>query len=409
MSRRYVFDVKTYIKFMMFSTPLIDLMNGLLGGHSSFGQAVRSLLVAFNIFIIFTENNNKARQSTLLLLFIFGFNTIIFTINYSMVSLSTNVAYFMKLLLFFTQVHLLIIEIDKERISEVDFDKFWNYSFFIIPVSLLITKLMGIGTQGIGGLFSSINAISIILVVQIILLFSYAQRNYRYWILLAVNVIAVLMMGRKSPLLFIAFSFLVIMLFQSKHRLKFIIITILGLAIVYYVVGHYLQNQWNELLGYQEYWYREAKNSGNWSNFIFSGRNNLLSSTWNELKHRGLLLIAILYGLSPFGLGKVTSISLGLTSLRGIEMDPVEIMLSYGVVAVIMLYSIFIKSLKWKINNKDNLLIINLAIICALIHSIFGGHTITEAVGAAYSSYLIAYKYCLSLGSKDGKNKQAEA
>ena len=224
----------------------------------------------------------------------------------------------------------------------------------------------------------------------------FIEKNMVYLLLLIMNIVAVLVFGRKSPVIFISISIILIMLFQSKNKLKLAIFIICGIVSVNYVITHYFLELWNELLSYQKYWYNEAKITGEWSSFIFSGRDSLLASTWKQLNQSSLIFIALLTGISPYGLGTVTGNSLGLNSLRGIEIDPFEILLSYGFPITIAVYSIFIKALKTKTNNNNSSFVLNLALICTLIHSCFGGHTVTEAVAASYSAYLITYKYCLS-------------
>lgn len=400
-NKAFTLSYRKIILFFLYITPWIDVWNSSFGKEFSIGQFVRGLMIAFNI-ILLVKVAAKSREvlNVLGIIFYCMLQTIFCLFITSNESVGINIAYFLKFMLFTTECNVLTMGYKSGFVREEDLIRFWKYSLFVTPALLIISNILKLGTKGRAGFYSSANAMSIILIIQVLLSVWFLRERKQYLLIALLNLSALVILGTKSPLLILVASFVLIMLFYSKHRIK-LIITILSSAILlYFVATHFFSSQVEAILNYQLYHLNYSLKTNSVETFIFSGRNNLLKDTIEVLNKRGLIFFATIFGVSPYGLGRITAAVYGLSSVRGIELDFLEILLYYGVFVTIGVYSIFFKALFARGSNKTYELFLNVAIIASLTYGVLGGHGITEGISATYCGILVATKNIYAIKSK---------
>ena len=270
-----------------------------------------------------------------------------------------------------------------------DFDKFWHFSCWFIPISVIISKLLHSTyfENSNAGLYSSVKALSIVLIIQFTLSIYYARQDKKQWVAMLLNIVAIVLLGTKSLYLYMAAIVITLLIIYSKHRARMICVIIIGGIGVYYIIFHFFSNELVRILDYQTTHFSAARANNTIVTYLFSGRNEMLIQAWDGLRNNGLQVVAILFGV---GRGNLPN---------GIEIDLFEILLSFGIIVTSFVYFLVLIPFVWKNkdkkSNKDKALFITLALICMVIFSTLGGHTFLEAIAATYSAILISYKYSI--------------
>lgn len=381
------FNSRNHSIITMYSAPIIDILNGLAGALLPIGVVLRTLICAFNLFFYTKSGIKKNRRLSLL---IYGIIVYLMLhsvcIGYISGGIGLCVSHAMKLVLFLSEVLLIASCIDRKKITYVDIRAFLKFSCWFVPVSLMVAKVIGLSNYAnysMAGLYSSVNAMSIVFIVLFSLSIMFARTEKVNWFAVLLNMIAVLLLGTKSPYLYIAAITVALLLFYSKHRLRTFVLLCAGVVLTYFVLTKYYSNQLAKILNYQSHMYSAAKKNDAIWGYLLSGRNAMLDKVWNGIEESGLVAPALLFGI---GVSNLSS---------GLEMDFFEILFSYGMFAVAVIYIIPIKAMKWRGVNRNDDLFLNIILICIVSFSILGGHTFTEAIAATYSAILIGYKYSL--------------
>lgn len=380
-------NIRNYVLFTMFSAPFIDLLNSLYGNTIPVGKLTRTCLLLLNLYFMLLHIPNKLRMQNGILVFV-AFYLIIHSLFLDMFfingTLTHNFNFSTKLLLFLSEMMLIINSTERRIIGKADIEMFWKFSCWFVPASLLGAKIFNITSSYMktnAGLYSSVNAMSIILIIQFILSIYYAGQNYKYWGAVLLNALATALLGTKSPYLFIAVVICTLLLFYSKHRLRMLVFILAGFFLAYFFLGKFFSAEIGAILSYQKSYISSVKNNQNtiWG-YLFSGRNVMLQNTWNEIKAASLSFVAIIFGV-------------GHSTLGGIEMDLFEILLSSGIIVTFLIYMVLLNSFRWNCTDKNRNLFLNLALVCMLAFSTLGGHTFLESIAGTYSAILIGYKY----------------
>ena len=390
-NQKWCISEHDYVLFTLYSAPLIDVINSFL----VIAQVIRTVLIVINIWLISRHIPKKWKRDVKALVFfcffvVLQFSIILLFANFE--SVNVNLGFNLKIILFLSETILLFIAVDRRLINKSSIDSFWKYSCLVVPALILIANVIKINIRGTAGWFVSTNAMSIVLTIQFVICLYLIDESKKMWLLLVLQMLAVLILGTKSPIVFIVLIVVACILFYSKHRIQVIIISFLGGICVYYVLVHYFSNQLDAILSYQQYHMTAALDRGDFFSYLFSGRNNLLYTALAILREKSLLIIAVLLGVSPYVLFSLNGM-MNNSSIRGIELDPAEILLSDGILFFLWIYSYYIRMIKIKLYDKKKNFILNCLIICLLLYSILGGHGITEAISATYSSIVIATKY----------------
>lgn len=396
--KKLLLNKRSYILFTMFSTPFIDLVNGMLGDKIPIAQFIRTLLLVFNLILCMKYIPKKEKVPTYMVLIVFVYILMQSIVTGGISSdgnVMSNIIFGMKLVLFLSEMQLLINYTRKGIISKQDYVKFWKCSCWFVPSSLIICKIIGLSNymNSLAGLYSSVNAMSVIFIIQFVLSLYYAENKKIYWIAIMLNVLAVTLLGTKSPYLYMVAIILALFICKSKNRVRTIAtVGIIGVGVYYFLKTFFLK-EIMEVIEYQTYHMQVALNSNNILNYLFSGRNNMLKETWKNISNSSFLMSELLFGM---GRGNFAS---------GIEMDLFEILFAYGIFVVGSVYALVFRSFFWKANDKEEKIFVLLALICMVSFGILGGHTFLEGISACYSAILIGYKYSLQISFPEVNNE----
>lgn len=393
--RKMKISIKNYILFSMFSTPFIDLINGYFGGGVPIGQIIRTVIVFVNIYLCTKCIPRTEKKSTYIFLFI-----VIYVVAHSAFAgilsntggIMDSFNFGLKLLLFLSEMQMLVNYSRKGIIRKENFVDFWKFSCWFVPISLLVCKFFNLrntANNSNSGLYSSVNAMSIIFIIQFVLSMYFAKEEKRYWITTLLNLVAMALLGTKSPYLYVGAVVIALALFYSKHRIRTITTIITAGVLAYFLISKYFSDDMLRYIEYHTYHLNNALESNTIWGYLFSGRNNMLLAEWRSILSNGLSTICL-----TFGIGRSNFVS-------GIEMDFFEILFSFGIFVTIGVYYLTLRSFSWKSKNRIENLFLNLALICMVSFGTLGGHTFLEAISATYSAILIGYKFSCYL---DGRN-----
>jgi hypothetical protein len=376
-------NIRTYIVFTLFSAPIIDILNGVFVDVFPIGQIIRTLIIVANFFIIFKKIPRKNKNAIL------GFFVcVIYLMLHALFTGVTNDVMFsdlnfaMKPVLFLSQLLLLENCIIRGIINWKDFFKFWKYSSWFLPISIILMVLFNV-SETKGGYYASVNAVSMILVVNIVFCLYFSQEKITYWLGVAFNFVSIVCLGTKSPYLFLVAIFLTLIFFNSKQRVILIVMGGIAGSVAIFLITNYFSEQLSNFFEYHTYHISKAIENNDWSSYLFSGRNNMFLKQWTDIKSSEDSVLKLL-----FGIGRSNFIT-------GVEMDFFELVFAFGAVVPIFIYSFFAKGLKHRCTDKNVALFMNIAVMCTIGFSVLGGHVLLEAIGGMYASILLATKYSL--------------
>ncbi len=383
-------SIRKYAIFTMYSAPWIDLMNGAIGGLFPIGQIVRTIIVLINLSIcmLWLKRVDKKIAVSVYISFVYIILHAFIISMASSTSLMAELSFGMKLMLMLSEILLLTRCVERNKMNVCDFECFWKFSCWFVPISIIVSKLLHLtnyDSNSNAGLYSSVNAMSIILIVQFALSIHYARRNMEYWVVLLLNIVAVVLLGTKSPYLYMMAIVAALLLFYSKHRVRMMFAIAAGGIAAYLIITHFFANELARILDYQLTHFSEARMNNRVMAYLFSGRNDMLIRAWDGLKGNNMQVIATLFGV---GRGNFPN---------GIEMDFFEIVLAFGIIVALAVYYLVLVPFSWKCRNRkvymDKALFINIALVCVVSFSTLGGHTFLEAIAATYAAILVGYKY----------------
>lgn len=384
--------VKDYVLLSLFLTPMIDLLNGLVGNVLPIGIICRSIIVILNIYFCSKHISSANKRNFYAMCFTIGYviiQTSLIGVISKNISIFTTVNYLMKMLLFLSELCLLLTYLGRKTINYNDIEKFWKFSCWFVPVSLIACKVLNLknfANDSMAGLYSSVNAMSIVLIIHFVISVMYAQKECKYWITALLSIISSLLLGTKSPLIYMIFVLLLVILFSSKHKIRTVALFAGISVIAFYILKRYFGNNIDAILAYQKYFIMQISNKNDLLGYLLSGRNMMLNRVWTTFQLKGIEIFAITSGV---GISNISS---------GIEMDFFELLFSYGIFIACYLYSLPISTFFMKTYNKMYNTFLNIALFCAVSFSFLGGHTFTEAISATYIAILIAYKYSFKFG-----------
>ena len=380
----------------MFSAPFIDLINGYFDGSIPIGRVVRTLLILANIYLCMRCIPKREKESTCVFLLI-----VVYVVFQSTVtgmfskndSIMSGLNFGTKLLLFLSEMQLLINYSRNGKIKKEDFANFWKFSCWFVPLSLLMCKILDLSNamnDSKAGLYSSVNAMSIVFIIQFVISLYFSKLQKKFWLAVILNILAVALLGTKSPYLYIGAVIIALVIFYSKHRIRMVVAFVIVGCMAYYLLSKYFAGDMLEYIEYQTYHLQNNLATHTILDYLFSGRNNMLAREWKSLLDSGAIFVSLL-----FGIGRTNFAS-------AVEMDFFEILFGFGIPVTIGVYYLVLRSFSWKCSDKAENLFLNLALICMISFSTLGGHTFLEAIAATYSAILIGYRYSCHLGEGRG-------
>ena len=128
----------------MYATPFIDLLNGFIGDKFPVGKICRTMIILMNLLfcIKYTTFTSKKVACISYCIMIY---MIVHVLVADMISTTNNftrsINFTMKLMLFVSELLLIILAIERNIINKRNIEKFWKFSCWFVPVSLLIAKV----------------------------------------------------------------------------------------------------------------------------------------------------------------------------------------------------------------------------------------------------------------------------
>lgn len=396
--------LRHFILLVLFATPIIDIVNGIIGEGSLFGKFVRSMIVVLNCAaILYTELKQHSKRNVAFFAFaIYLFvHFLLFSLLQGNGGLTTDLGAYLKIVLFVSETVLLFNCLDLRIIQRRDLELFWKYSLILIPASLFIASItdtaMSYGFGGNRGYFVSVNALTVVMIMQVNISVLFALQKKLPWMIVLLNLLSIFLIGTKTSYFFVAFSFVLtfayLLLKNKKYFKRFALFCLLCVLILYIVLIKFFGDRFNSILDYQLSFLQKAIDNGTLFNYLVSGRDQLLGAGFKVMEESG---IGFLFGVGFSTLERGIANVLGLEGIRGIEMDPFEIWFSFGSPAVIFIYGFFFLVLRKKTKFKAAKFITNLTIFLTLVYSFLGGHAIMESLGGTYCAILLAYRFSLN-------------
>lgn len=265
---------------------------------------------------------------------------------------------------------------------------------FVASLLILIPYILGIGkptyfegAYGNKGFFSAQNDISITLAICLVLsAYQYtSSRSTTSLIKSTLIALSLLVLGTRLAMI----SALIIPIcFIFQLRFKSIAIVALTLIVfaspLYNIVADYLS-----FSAYENQKFETMSSLGD------KGRITLLTGANRFFENRSI--IAHIFGSGTFEYLNQTFKNLSFLQLEGdmkaVEMDPIDLFGQFGIIYTVALYvfisSFIIRLLKLPTKTKETKSII-IALILALLNSIFVGHTINNAILAPVVASLLS-------------------
>lgn len=399
------------MKRIIISYPIWDIIftitNNFLKINIPINQVARGLIM---IFLFSKIKKGRGLKTILILLFILSLGEINYLIMGS--NIFGDISYIIKILFFIIAIYSFEDILKSKILTKEELIKYMVLSSIIITVSIIITPL-GLGLKswsgdlrsGYKGLFMGQNLVNATLLVinPLNMYLILKTKNKIYYITYLLNVISLCLLGTKSGLigviLLVLLELIFILIKTKRTYIKYAAVCFIGpvLLLIIIVTKNYFINFINEQINlYIQYGYT------NIVSFILSNRdlqilylNEYISASF---KYNPLLL---------FGLGysKANSIiNLNKAAFQAIEMDLYGILYYSGIWVLMIICIILIKSLYYSIykvlKNKTKAIdyFIFLSISVGIVHLIYGGHVIYEALTSLY------FAASLAMANVDVKN-----
>lgn len=283
------------IVYLLSVIPIIDLINGYnLLYETSLGSTIGIVFRMFSfIFFAYLSIMNISNKKLLYLYVLFFCVLLSVFINFYRTSstsgLVDELTYAIKLLLPVVYALGLSNCINLKIVPSNIVDKiFFNYAK-IVPFTLIIPRLMGIGFDsyalggGYKGLYFSNNELNILLMAISIFLFWKTLHSYNISIiiLLIFNFFSMLMIGSKTSI--IVLLLLIIMYIFYKFSLKKIALVLLLVFTLVPWIYRVFSNFFTELFFRFRFYYEITNAQDNILNFLLSNRNLRITPAFENL------------------------------------------------------------------------------------------------------------------------------
>lgn len=380
---------------MLSLTLLIDFLNGLFAGLH-IGIIFRTLLMIVCLSIIVRYSS----KTTLKCLFIFLYlliNILISTLLFNG-SLGVDVSAAMKSVMVFIVSNAIIISYD--GYSRINPNKIVVNNLMYGGGLFLVANLLGIGNSsyyfagsnmGSKGAFLSLNSINIaLLILYIFAIVNFVRSNKKVvWGLACIYVaLPMLLLGTKTSLIMTIVIPAIVLAINTRKKRTWVIILIL--AILALMFGNML---WNRIypmieatLNRQQYLFQQR----DFFTYIFSTRNLRVRETLDYF-FDNFSILDIFPGRGYYRVHEY----IGRGTVIPIEMDWVDILVSYGAFGFVYTYFYSTKSIikhRSIVKTTSGQAYI-LAAILIIIYGSLAGHLFLEAISSTFYAVVIAGCY----------------
>lgn len=403
---------KKIIIWFLLITPIIDLLNGffeyVLKINLSPGLFIRAALLVIIVYIFIGQKKNNYKFVLIavgLFLTQIVINIFIKRININIIS---EVSFLSKI--YFNVILILILDeffnINKQK--AIDYTNTIINVSLIITISLLVTRILGIGVdsygqgEGFKGIFIGLNELTIVLGIAFPFILYKAvtsAKKLKYIIISAFVAINILMIGTKTSIV-VMFIFIIFLgyyiCFKNNKRSQGVVFTI-GILItgVFFVVA--FKDIFIAIIERQKYFFEKL----DIITYLLSARDITLKNAMGFWVSNPLNII--------FGVGFTEGARFIGTFLTGhgmIEMDMMDILYFYGAIFFIFLAYFLIKRLilackilrnARSVYNK----VIALTFILTFIVMNLGGHVLLSPFAGVYFAILYSLLSTIDMEEKD--------
>lgn len=378
--------------YMLSLTLLIDFLNGLFAGYH-IGVIFRAFLMIICLSIIVRYSSKTMWKCLFVFLFLLmniSISTLLFKSR-----LGVDVSATMKSVMVFIVSNAIIISYD--RYSKINPDKIIVNNLTYAGGLFLVTYLLGIGNSsyyfagsnmGSKGAFLSLNSINIaLLILYIFAVVNFVCSNKKaVWGLACIYVaLPMLLLGTKTSLIMTIVVPMIVLVINTRKKNTWAIILVL--TIMALMCGNML---WNRIypmieatLNRQLYLFQQR----DLVTYIFSTRNLRVGETLNYF-FDNFSILDIFPGRGYYRVHEY----IGRGTVIPIEMDWVDILVSYGLLGFVYTYFYSIKSIiKYRsIVKTTNGQAYILAAILIIIYGSLAGHLFLEAISSTFYAVVIA-------------------
>ena len=404
------YNVYKAIFFITFGyISIIDTLNGIIIHNFGISISILYRTIILLIFMFYIIQNNSKRKVLLIILFaIYMLFIGLFNIyiNESYQGIFNEISQLSKFLFIIISIESFnnVIKNQEERKDIID--KIIKTNIILFPLCVIIPYILNIGLDvysgsiGHKGFFNSNNELAIVL--SCIYIFSisklYKETNIKNIIQLFMVLFSIVLVASKvgfSIILVITLIYIAKALYDIKGKLKFWILFILGLTISAFLLGNEIVSVIEGFMIRQQSLYTQSKNSLIYT--LLAGRNEFLNLIYNytiELDG-GYIKFILGYGIH------VKEMILGTLlntpgALKTIEMDFFDVLFSYGIIGVLLIYGYFMNKL---IKNRNRGLDYKLSYGVLFIIGAVSGHVLWNAMAG---SILVILSCGLDINYKNG-------
>lgn len=396
------------VYFILIMTLIIDAVNGFViytfkTDYSLIGMLYRSIVICYFTFDYILARKKNFIKSIFIILFL-AFNIIIayYLYSNSLSGVSKNFVESSKVILYLLiSVSLINMiktgKIRRELLKKVIYDSVKIIFFIYIISFLLIGSRSTYGDVGYKAIFYANNALNITLIVLFIFqiekfLTSKNTKDLFYTLFL---IAALILLGSKSSIIFIAFYFLMKVFFQksSAKKLKNILVFVIIGVVGYYFLNTFFNEEIQQIYYRQIYFMNKFSSSDSIFTYLVSTRNTFLSTAFSDFKSN-FTILRLLFGTGAFYNQSIIGASLGI-DFKAIEMDLFDILFSYGLIGVIITYgfTLYVLLKNYKLMKYKERYAEIISVLSIIIFSILGGHVFSEAMSSVYLGIVLSLFY----------------
>ncbi len=268
--------------------------------------------------------------------------------------------------------------------------KAFKIAAIYFPILYIGSFLFGLGQSsywdgsGFKSVFSSLNSVNVSVLVLYVYSIDQFFSNKRWiWIIpVMLNLVSILMLGTKSSYVFAALVFAYYIVVPRGRRLRNIVVAIVMIILAITLIMNipYFQDSISRVYERQSYLFENRS----FIDYLTSGRTWMFELAvaifWEQSNP-----LTIIFGGGYYSFHHdlaVASGYLSTNSVRPIEFDWADIIFSYGLPCLILIYGFLVLTLFKGISEAKTKRFYWLALMVMVVFSALGGHVLFEAISS---------------------------
>lgn len=389
---------------MLSSTLLVDTLNGMFSGFH-IGEIFRVLLLTI-CFYILCKKNKRSFQRVIIIVVFLGLNLCLSVVLNGIVALGTDISVAMKSIIFIVVYKALITVYKNETEGINKIDKIIRNNLIYGPALFIFSTFLGkerasysfagisIGNKGAFLSLNSVNAALIVLLIYAISMIFLSEKKL-VWALAAVYVsIPMVMLGTKTSLAMIIIIPVYFVFLNSKKKKTWgiVLVGFISGLLILPIFSDRISEAIDSIMFRQNYLFSQR----DFATYLFSTRNLRLDRILNYYQ-KTFSLFDVFPGRGYYGIHMVVAQleQLGNKPIP-IEMDWVDILVTYGFCGFLYTYIPAIKALK-KTRKYRKAIQIQRYFWTAIILLMYGslaGHLFLEAISSSFFAIVVAGMIC---------------